>query len=170
MDAGDADVVQAVDVVAHDLCRDCGFFCHCYVRSSRRGDGHNAPSPGNVEPAFDDPGLGVETYARHEFRYLGVGILVCPGDEQAVASLGDGVGDAGDLMGCLSLPEDHFRKPLPRGSCVIHSRKREIFHGGVHQTRQRKTLGIGRTELAGAHGIEDRAKRPALTIEGEIAV
>ena len=36
--AGDADVVQPVHVVAHDLGRDGGFFCHRYVRSSRRSD------------------------------------------------------------------------------------------------------------------------------------
>ena len=38
VEAGDADVVEPVDVVAHDLGRDRRFLCHWYVRSSRRGD------------------------------------------------------------------------------------------------------------------------------------
>ena len=36
VNAGDADVVQPVDVVAHHLRGDRRFLCHGYVRSSRR--------------------------------------------------------------------------------------------------------------------------------------
>ena len=83
MQAGDADVVQAVDVVAHHLGGDGGFLGDGYVRSSCRGDKNDTLAARSLHATLDDPGLFVETRIRHDFRYLVERGGVRPRDEQA---------------------------------------------------------------------------------------
>ena len=137
--AGNADVVQPVDVVAHDLGGDRRFLCHWYVRSSRRGDQYDALTTRHVDSPLDDPGLFVETGVRHEFRYFAERGAIRPGDEQAVSTHDDGVGDPGDLVGGLALSEDR----LPGIPVVVRGRDR---HGRTPGLRWRRPPGRSRPD------------------------
>jgi hypothetical protein len=76
-----------------------------------------------------------------------------------MAALDDGAGDPGDLVGCLSLTEHDFRKPLAAGPAVVHAREGQVLDRAFAQERvalPRRLVGV---EPAGAHGVEERAQR-----------
>ena len=74
---------------------------------------------------LDNSGLFMKACIRYEFRYLHMGSLVRPRDEQAVTAVDDGLGDAGDLIGGLALPEHDLRKTLADGAVVVNAREAE---------------------------------------------
>ena len=67
--AGDADVVEAVDVVAHDLGRDRRFLGHRQVRSPGRADEDHALAALDGHAPLDDPRLLVEDGVGHQCRH-----------------------------------------------------------------------------------------------------
>ena len=98
MQAGDADVVQPCDLVAHELGRARRFFGDRQVRRAGGGDDDRAFAGGDVLLAeADDGGIGVK-YGGRNLRAHGVERLDGrAGDEQRRAAADDLGGDGRDL-------------------------------------------------------------------------
>ena len=165
VEAGDPDIVEPVHVVAHDLGRDCCFFCHRYVRSSRSCHQDYSLAPLDREAPFDDSGLFVEGRIRYDFRYGLKRGGVRARDEQAVAALDDGSGDTRNLGGRLPLSKHHFRKPLAGRAMMVDLGKPQVFDrpaagpGRAVRRRPVRSGRPGRPRAANAGRRADRAIR-----------
>jgi len=159
VEPGDADVVQPIDVVAHHLGGDRGFFGHGYVRSSCRGDQYDTMPPGRIDTPLNDPGLIVEAGLwydlRNAFERCGVGA----GDQQAVAAADNRFRNSGNLGRRLPLAVHDLGESLSGGAMVIDAGEAEILAEFERQPFLRPALGVGRIEAAVSHRVEESAKR-----------
>ncbi len=77
-----------------------------------------------------------------------------------MTAVDDGLGDAGDLVGGLALAEHHLWKPLADGAVVVDAGESEVLERLVDGAGvPGAPFGVGRVEVAIAHGLEQRAKR-----------
>ena len=73
-----------------------------------------------------------------------------------MTAVGDGSGDASDLLGRLPLTVDHFREPLARGAVMVDACEPEVLDRFTHQPFEGMPLGVGRVDLAVADRVEKR--------------
>ena len=113
MEAGDADVVHPIDLVAHDLRGDGRFFRDGQVGRPGGRDDNDAPSGGAFPATRDRPGELVKDGVGHFLPDSVERARVSPRNQQAVTRGDDALGDGGDLLGRLAGTEDYLRKSLP---------------------------------------------------------
>lgn len=131
MDASDADIEHAADVVAHHLGGDGGFL----------GDGEVGGAGAEDEDAVVfGGGCALDGEAACGFMVAGIGdgredggggFGGDAGDEEAVGALEDGLRDAGDLGGGLALAEDDLGDPVAEGAVVVDLREADIYVGEI---------------------------------------
>ena len=158
MEARHADVIEPIDVVAHDLGAHGGLLRDRKVRCACGGNEHDAASAGHVQAALDNPGHFMKPVVRHERGHRVKSLGVRPRDEQAVAPVDDGLGDPGDLLWPLSLSVDDLGEALAGGTVVVDARKAEVFDRVGVQEFTGAAGGCVGVELAVAHGVEQRAE------------
>ncbi len=128
MQAGDADVVDALDAVAHQLGGDRGLFGDGKIRRAGRRDDDGAFAGLDVLlPQSDERRVGVIRRIRNGgpdgVERGGGGAR----DEQGGSAADDGVGDGGNLVGCLAEAQYYLGKALSNGAVMVDSRKAQVF-------------------------------------------
>ena len=159
MQARHADVVQPIDLVAHDLGRDGGLLGDRQVGGAGGGDDDDAPARRRVAPPLDDPRLLVKDGVGDPGPDRRKGGRVRAGHQQAVPAGDDGGGDAGDLVGGLPGAEHHLGKTLADGPVMIDPGKPEVLDRRQLGERPRLQFCVRRVETTLPHGLEQRAQR-----------
>jgi hypothetical protein len=155
MDAGDPDIVDGIDGIAHDFGGKLGLFGDGHVAGAGADDGDGAlAGDGAVAPEADDAGTG-EILALGEAAGDGFGALpVGAGDEDVAGVVEDDGGDFGDLVGRLAFGEDDFGHAMTERPVVVHFGEAEVFKGHMPHARH------GGIDVHGAlaHLFEESAK------------
>jgi hypothetical protein len=134
MQAGDPDVIHAIDRVSHQFGgHDC-LFGDREIRRSRGRHDYRPPTCRDVAgPERNGPG---------QFLKLGVGQRCNNGiesrpirarDEQAMATRDDSLSDSGNLLRGLSWAKDDLGESLTQASMVIDTREPEVFERRLAQ-------------------------------------
>jgi hypothetical protein len=128
VDAGHADVKQAIHWVTHHLRRDTGFLRNGQIRSTRGSNQNRAPARLNIPLAEGDcAGERLKTGGRHNLPNGRESVLAGAGYEEGMASSSDFPGDSRDLLRGLAEPEHDFREPLAQLALVIDPRKPQVL-------------------------------------------
>jgi hypothetical protein len=154
VDAGDSDVVDVLDAVAHEFSGDDGFFGDGDVAGSGGEDGDGAVSAefaGVVEGDGSGEGvvlrLGSVVPTFRKARNVGHPLFILvfmegggdgfelgfggAGGQDVVAVGGEADKDFGDLCGSFSLGKDDFGGSLAEGAVVVDFGESEVFEGQV---------------------------------------
>ena len=103
VDAGNADVEEAIDRISHHLRRHACFFGHRQVRRARGGDENRAAAGQDIPLTVRDrAGDRLKCRAGNLGVDGGEGILVRPSDEQCMSARDNLRRDRGDLFGRLA--------------------------------------------------------------------
>ena len=163
MKTGDADVVEAVDGVAHELGRDRRLFRDGQVGRSGGRDDDGAASRGELaERERNGSGQFVEFCRRlrcadtasNARRSVRVTSRLWPGGD-------DALGDGGDLFRRLSRPKNDLRASLPERAMVVDAGEAQVFERGLAQILKKAVLGDLRREGAGANVAQERSSSSA---------
>jgi hypothetical protein len=151
-----ADVVEAIDGISHDFEADGGFFGDREIRGSGGGDHHRAVTGwrvghllGNSAGEFverrlgQDPADGLECGRRRA------------GYEEILAGRHDSLGDRGDLVRGLALPENDFGEALTYAPVVVDAGKSEVLVGPVAQKLKEAGVRRLRSEHARVDLVEE---------------
>ena len=152
MNAGDADIVEAVDAVAHELGGELGFFGDGNVAGAGGDDADDAFTS-DLAIAFDGDGPGelVKFRCVVQALYGREGFFVGAGDQNILAGVSaeHAFGDFGDLAGRFAFAEDNFGKTLTESPVMVDFGKSQVFEGQMFQAFDG---GFAR-EFAGANGF-----------------
>jgi len=155
VEAGHADVVEAVNGISHQLRGDRGFFGYREICGTGRGNNDRPASTGcrplverNTprELVIGRPG----DHGRDEL----VRFSRCAGDEQVVSPADQAFGYRGDLVWRFSEPEDHFGETLPGRAVMVDARETEIFEWPLAQNLKEAVLRGLRCYVTAAHLVE----------------
>src|SRR5262249_36001778 len=152
VEAGDADVVQALDPVGHELGRDRGFLRYREVRRARRHYEHRPVAAWLDRPRAPEreawQGVVLEAVDR---RGQVLGRLRRQAGDQAVAPRRrQPTGHGDDLVGRLSLAEDDLGKAVAQAPVVVQPREAEVLVGQRTETIE----GLVDLALAAPDGLE----------------
>ena len=152
MNAGDADIVEAVDAVAHELGGELGFFGDGNVAGAG-GDDADDPFTSDLAIAFDGDGSGERVKFRCVVQALHgrEGFFVGAGDQNILAGVSaeHAFGDFGDLAGRFAFAENNFGKTLTQSPVMVDFGKSQVFEGQMFQAFD----GSFAREFAGANGF-----------------
>jgi len=161
MDAGDSDVVERLDQVAHEFSGDNGLFGDGNVAGSSGDDGDDAliahfasasATLSSAQRAFAAKGDAAGKGVVFGFRNLdgnGLELMFCRarGEDVGIGVMGGEAGeDLRDLRGCFSLAEDDLRHSVAQRAMVIELGETEVFERKMAKARESFVGG----ELTGA--------------------
>ena len=137
MDAGDANVVHALDDVAGDLGGDGSFLGDGEVGGSGAEDSDARVLRRRYALHCDASRLVVMAGVGDRFEEGGRGFGLETGREEAVRAFEQTGRDAEDLVRGLALAQDDFRQPVAEGTVVVDAGKAQILVREVAEGRER---------------------------------
>jgi hypothetical protein len=157
--SGDADVVEAIDAVAHQLRGDGRFLRHGEIRGAGGGDEDRSAAARRVSEIERDAAgqlviFSVWQLARDGRVRVGAGA----GDEEALPRRDEARGDRGNLCGRFSLAEDDFGEALSHVAVMIDARESEIFVGLLAQKLKEPLVRRLRSNGSGVNLVEQGAE------------
>ena len=139
MDAGDADIVNRIDFVAHDFGGDPRLFRHRNVAGSRADHRDFAFAPRLAVAPEADRARGREILGAIEFGVNPPGhFRGGAGDQDIAFPFEQFAGDADHVIGGFSQTEDHFRRAVAQGAVVVDFGKTDVLKGHMAQPRNRR--------------------------------
>jgi len=155
MKPSNAHVVQAFDLVAHELGRDCRFLGDRKISRNRGGDNDCAGAGNDVLLAQRNNACDLVIRRTGHYGANGSKRLArraC--HEQRRTAAGNLPGNGRNLIGRLTEAKNDFRKPLPDGAMVIDAREPKVFEWlsaeRLQELRQRRL----RVDASVGHSIE----------------
>ena len=156
MEPGDADVIQSIDLISHQLPGYRRFFGDRQVGGTGGGDDDRPATPRCRAGIHGDAaGQLVVPCSRHGGEDGLIGLPIGPCDEQAVAGGNQTAGDGGDLIGTFALSEHHFGESLTRRSVLIDPCKTKIFVRSLAQKLKELLVGSVRCQIAAVDIVEE---------------
>ena len=143
MDAGNADVIEPIDRVAHQLGRDRRLFRDRDVGRAGRTEDDGARARRNGSLHGNGPGHLVVLSLGHQDLDRLPGGFVGPGDQEGVAPADDLGGNCRNLGRCLAQSEDDFGKALPHRPMVVDLCKPKVLKGLVPKRAQELGVSLG---------------------------
>ncbi len=154
VDAGDSDVIEMLDAIAHEFGGDHGFFGYRNIARASRDDGdYSFTITTAIAVEGDRSGFG----AVGGFGDLGHNCVelffgCARGQNVAIFVV---KGQAGENLGYLgrrfALAENHLGHPLPQGPMVVYFGEVQVFEGEMAQA----SYGFVGGEFAGPHFLEE---------------
>ena len=163
--AGHADVVDALDAVAHDFGGDGGFLGHRQIARAGTDDG-DEPGALGQRLFFDGHAAGEAMVdGGLEFFPQGVGMFGSDaGDEHRLAMIQKFGRDFDDLFRRLAGAKNHFGKIFPQRAVRVHLRETEVGHRrgleGAENLCARDFPGAKLVQQAGGFGSCHRVTMP----------
>ena len=155
MKTRDADVVEAIDRIAHHLRCHRGFFGDGEVRrAGRREDDGPASTARCALVERNTPGQLVIRRARDESGHSLICFGRCAGDEKIMSTADQPFGNRGDLRWSFPLPEHDLRKSLPRRPMMVDAREPQVFERPLAQNLKEAVVRGLRCYLTAAHLVE----------------
>ena len=174
--AGDPDVIETIDRIAHELRRNRGLFGDGQIRGAGGRDDDGPAPGGHVAGAQrNGPRLGVEQGGWQSFGDGRVCFKRGAGHQEGVAGGGDAFGDGGDLLRGLALAKNDLGETLAEAPLVVHPGEPEVLDRLLAQILKKSDLcclgrqGSGRhliqqnSELVGVHGHRGRVSDGTIT-------
>ena len=153
--SGHANIVDTVDLVAHQLCRDRGLLSNGQI--GRAGADEADAAKGFARKAIHRRGSGylVVLTVRDALLQPPEDFGVDARDEEAAGAFNQPLGDSDDLFRRLPLAEHDLRQVVAEGAVVVEFGEPQVFVGQMPQAVE----GIVYAGFAARDGFQKRAER-----------